>query len=396
MSLPPNEETGRRNRPRAILAEVVRRFHSCWKDLVLTDIAYKIVAFVLLTPLVGILFRVLIAFSGKSVLADEDILFFFLGPVGWFCFVAIGALSLGILALQQAALLGIIGATSQDRRLRVIGALRFAAAHARPVLRVTVRMLAWVLLTAAPFAAIAGLAYVTLLGQYDINYYLTDKPPEFLIAIGLGAIILVGLIAVLLGLATGWFYALPIVLFEDVTPRDALRLSRERARGHRAKILFWILAWFVATSLVSAVATGLAGAVGRIVVPAATGSLGLLLFTVGGIVLLWSAVNLACNLLSTTTFAAILFQLYLQWGSHGIIDASEFAAATAEDAGPSGLELTRKRIVVASMAGIVVALAVGAVTIHTVAFGRPHSDHGAPGCFRRGAGEHHGRCPESH
>ena len=40
--------------------------------LALTDIAYKIVAVILLTPLVGILFRVVLAVSGNTVLADAD------------------------------------------------------------------------------------------------------------------------------------------------------------------------------------------------------------------------------------------------------------------------------------------------------------------------------------
>ena len=93
---------------RALLYTVARGFRSSWKALVLTDITYKIIAFVLLTPLVGVLFRVLVALSGRSILADQDILIFFLGPVGWVCFIAVGSLWLGIVALDQCALLGIL------------------------------------------------------------------------------------------------------------------------------------------------------------------------------------------------------------------------------------------------------------------------------------------------
>jgi glycerophosphoryl diester phosphodiesterase len=93
----------------------------------LTDLAYKLIAFVVLTPAIGILFRVLIAASGNAILTDQDILFFFLGPIGWVCFVAVGALWLGIVALEQAALLGIVGAAAQQKRIGVRRALRFAA-----------------------------------------------------------------------------------------------------------------------------------------------------------------------------------------------------------------------------------------------------------------------------
>jgi len=70
-----------------------------------------------LTPLVGILFRILLATSDKSVLADQDILFFFLGLVGWICFVVVGGLRLGIVALESTFQTG-------DRMMRQRAMLR--------------------------------------------------------------------------------------------------------------------------------------------------------------------------------------------------------------------------------------------------------------------------------
>ena len=46
-------------------------------------------------------------------------------------------------------------------------------------------MLTLTLLAAAPFLALVGLTYLTLLTQYDINYYLDSKPPAFWAAVGL-------------------------------------------------------------------------------------------------------------------------------------------------------------------------------------------------------------------
>jgi glycerophosphoryl diester phosphodiesterase len=108
-----------------LASNTIHDLRRSWKDLFLPDIAYKIIAFVVLTPIVGILFRVLVAVSGKSVLADQDILLFFLGPVGWICFVAVGSLWLGIVALEQAALVGIACTAKAQKRLGVIWALRF-------------------------------------------------------------------------------------------------------------------------------------------------------------------------------------------------------------------------------------------------------------------------------
>ena len=164
---------------RSLLISTVNDFRRSWKELALTDIAYKIIAFIAFAPLVGVIFRVALSTSGKSVLADQDILFFFLGPVGWISFVIVGGLWLAIAALEMAALMGILLAASQGKRLGVMGALWFAARAARPVILVMTRLLAFTLLSILPFVAVIGLIYVTLLGGHDINFYLKTKPPFF-------------------------------------------------------------------------------------------------------------------------------------------------------------------------------------------------------------------------
>ena len=75
----------------------------------------------LLTPIVSVLFQVLVAQTGRTVLADEDILQFVLEPLGWVCMVLVGALSIAIMALEQVALMSIICAADHDRRLSVTG-----------------------------------------------------------------------------------------------------------------------------------------------------------------------------------------------------------------------------------------------------------------------------------
>ena len=362
--MPPNQDVRRMNGSKPILAATLRDLRGCWKSLALTDLAYKVIALLVLTPLVGVLFSVMVAISGRSFLADQDVLFFFLGPVGWICFVLIGALSLGILAIEQVALLAIVAAQSQDRNLPVLDAMRFAATHAVPALRITTRVLAQVLLTAAPFLALAGVIYLALLTKYDINYYLSNKPPTFLIAAGLGGLILVSLLAVLIRLATGWFYALPILLFEGVSPANALCASRQRATGRRRKLLIWILVWTIGTGLVSTAATGLVAAFGRLVVPETPESLALLLFAIGGIVLLWSGVGLLCSLLSTTILATLLFHLYHQ--VRGEKSKALPLATRHRSKFRVPFWLTGGRMVAGAVMGVVIAMATGVLAMRGV------------------------------
>ena len=228
-------------------------FRRCWKQLFVTDVVYKVIAFVVLTPLLAILFRVLVSLSGSAVLTDQDILFFVLGPVGWICIVLASALWLGIIALEMAALFAILVTTQvRGKPITVWRALWFALSKAWPVIQVTTRMVGWSLLTVLPVLAVAAIVYFLLLTDYDINYYLKVKPPVFYAAL-VAAVILVGvLVIVLLRLFTGWFFALPLVLLEDIRPSRALSESWERTYSHRRTLLLWILGWFFLTALLSA------------------------------------------------------------------------------------------------------------------------------------------------
>ena len=64
------------------LSRIVRDLRSTWPQLAISDILYKILAFVILSPLTAALVRMLVSMSGRTVLADEDLLFFFLRPGG--------------------------------------------------------------------------------------------------------------------------------------------------------------------------------------------------------------------------------------------------------------------------------------------------------------------------
>jgi len=208
------------------LADGLQAIAGCWKTLVATDLLYKILAFILLTPLLGSLFRFLLATLGDEVLSDVEIAMFFLGPAGWLCLIVVGSLWLGIVFLEQTSLLGILAAKQVDRSVTPLGALRFAAAHAASVVRLTLRILVLILGAVAPFLVVAAIVYFSLLTEYDINYYLKESPPVFRVAVGIGVVLVLGLMGVSLWLVSSYFFALPLLLFEQLGPTDALRESR--------------------------------------------------------------------------------------------------------------------------------------------------------------------------
>ena len=352
------------------LNDIFARLQKCGVRMAAVDVAFKVIAFIVLTPLVTVLMRTLLALSGNAVVSDLDILYFCLGPIGWLTTLLVGAFWLGILALEQATLLGVLAADQAGKPLQMFTALRFAAGKAWPLVRVTGRMVGFALLAVAPFLAIAGLVYTWLLSDYDINYYLKEKPPEFRWALGLAAVLVAGIAAVVLRLCTSWFLALPLVLFEGVDPRQALSASRGRMQGHRRKLLIWIVSWFVATTLLSSLATAVVGGLGRWMTPEATTSLRMLTLTVGLTLVLWGVANLVINLLSTTSFAAMIFSFYQRIETPHYVDTlrTDFEKAQASS---WGLKVTRRRILVAAALGLLVAFGVGAFTLQSV----PMEDH---------------------
>ncbi|MEW4565412.1 glycerophosphodiester phosphodiesterase [Bremerella sp. JC770] len=346
------------------LADGLQAIAGCWKTLVATDLLYKILAFILLTPLLGSLFRFLLAAFGDEVLSDVEIAMFFLGPAGWLCLMVVGSLWLGIVFLEQTSLLGILAAKHVDRSVTPLGALRFAAAHAASVVRLTLRILVLVVGAVAPFLAVAAIVYFSLLTEYDINYYLKESPPSFRVAVGIGVALVLGMMGVSLWLVSSYFFALPLLLFEQLGPTEALRESRRRIHGHRRVIITWLIGWGVTIVVVSTIASAIVTWGCQILMPESTTSLYWMVVAIGVSIVLVALVNLASNLLGTTTFAAMLLTLYLRMGQRAEVDlAAQFAREAAEYTGPT---ITRSRVAVIAIIGVLVAVLIGTAALESV------------------------------
>ena len=77
-------------------------FRRCWRRLAVVDIGWKLLGLLILGPLAGLIFRAVLSLSGKSVLADEEIAFFFLGGFSQGQrFVWLGIIPIGVTGGQQ-------------------------------------------------------------------------------------------------------------------------------------------------------------------------------------------------------------------------------------------------------------------------------------------------------
>lgn len=342
----------------AFLREITSSIVASCRSLVVTDLLFKLLTFLLITPLFVFLFRGLLAFAGGDFLSDVDIVFFFASPMGWLCLILVGGVWLEIIALGQAALLAIMAAESSGKQISIIAALRFAASNANRIFPVTARMMAWGLVTLIPFGLICFAVYSTLLGEYDINYYLQAKPPEFFIAVAIGGLLAVVLCAILLRLYSSWFLALPLVLFDRVAPRDALSKSASLASGRRQEILVWLITWVVLVVLANSVSTILIGTAGSLLIPTEVKSLVLLSSRIGVLVLVLAIVGLTLNLVAAITFASVLFNGFRRI-HESAVSAIEATDLTDLPNTPVKRWLTQRRIMAIAVVGAVLVALLG-------------------------------------
>jgi glycerophosphoryl diester phosphodiesterase len=336
-----------------MLGSVLRDLRLSWPQLALVDSLYKLLAFLVLWPVIGLALRLFVELSGRDDLADDDIVNFLLGPVGWATCVVIGALWVAILALQLAALMEILVRRDAGDG-GVVAALWSTTRRATGVLRLAGE-LAWRLLAVAvPFLAVGGTLYWWLLTEHDVNYYLDTQPPAFWWAVVLIGGVLTVLALVMVTLVVRWSYALPLLLFEGTSAQAALRQSSQRSAGRRWQIVGWLVAWAVVTSLLSALACWLVAQAGQFFVPRVSGRWLLLMLTIGGLLTAWTAVNFIISVIGSTSLAALLLNLYRRVGRA----PDELTEKVRRP--PSALRITARHIVAALIAAVAVSAAVGA------------------------------------
>ena len=300
---------------RGVVTDAVRDLSGSWRSLAITDIAYKVGAFALLTPATVLLVRWIASRTDTRVIADADVVRFFLTTrVGVLILIFGGAIFLAITALEMACLMAIGLARAKGTRLNARSALIFGAKRAPFVLALIWHMLVRVILGVLPFLAAIGVVYFALLRPHDINYYLAHRPPVFYVAAAIAAVILGALAALLVRTIARWTLALPLVLFEGVLPRRALGESARRSRGNRWVIVAVLASWAVVTVILLNVARWLPEVLARGLAPQLAGSLPALLAFIAVLAFLWVAVGLIVGIVNASLFALAIVRLYLHIG----------------------------------------------------------------------------------
>ena len=328
------------------LARPLFRLHVAWTALGL----------ILLTPLVGALTRLLLGIYGDSAVADQDIALFALTPLGLGSILLVSSITVAIVGLEIASMMRVVAGAAHDRPVGVLGALRFAGAHAHRVILLALRLLVRVLLLAAPFLlAGAGVAWL-LLKDHDINYYLSQRPPAFWVAGGVVGALLLALALLLVGKLIGWSLALPLVLFTKAGSRQALLESEGITSGKRIHILRVFVVWALVALGFTALLIGAIHALGSWLLPETGGSLTRTALVLGFLTLLFGLGNLLITGFNAALFSILDFALFER---HGPGVASGALGAAADTESTRGWGWTGTRLLLALVVTALLSVAAG-------------------------------------
>lgn len=214
-----------------------------WRVILQIHLLFALTGLIVLTPLFGALLQGILALSGTNALVDQDIAMMLLSPLGMFAGIALVAIFLAIAGLELGALQAVAYAARHQLPMGALDAARYALRNALPLLQLTLGLILRVLAYLVPFLVVAGVAVLLLLADYDINYYLSNTPPEFFTALGIGLVLLLLLFFFLGRRLLGWCLVLPLMLFSDTAPKALFSASETLTEGRRIECLRAFLGW---------------------------------------------------------------------------------------------------------------------------------------------------------
>ncbi|WP_073254758.1 glycerophosphodiester phosphodiesterase family protein [Shimia gijangensis] len=288
---------------------VIEAYGLAWRlrrSFFISHLVFNLLLTAFVAPFMAGVMRLVLALSGQPALSDFDIAYFVFSPVGFVALLLVLGLFLTLYVLNAAFMMAIA------LRNKTTGEHGFADGFVSVLPRVpaivqfavffTLRVMAILL----PFVTVSGGLFWVFLTSYDINYYLQNKPPEFLIVGSVIVCLLAFAAVLLLRHLLSWALALPMVIFANMSPQNSFGASKAAMLGRRMSLLKKILTWGIGSGIALAVLFGAFGLVADRVLEAFGSDLRvlakvLLVFASG-----WALLNLAATSLTTGALAVLL------------------------------------------------------------------------------------------
>jgi glycerophosphoryl diester phosphodiesterase len=283
--------------------------------LTMIHLFYTLLGIMIFVPFLGFLGQLMLKLSGNEVLSDMQIAGFIFSPLGFVSFLIIFALLVTIIIFEQVSMQAVAVAKLKEEHITALSSIAFALKHIHKIFFFANRLILKLLIIMIPFLALAGLVAFFFITDHDINYYLSQKPPEFITVVGINAVIILFMSVVLVRKLLTWSLALPLMLFNDVSPADSFRKSEEKTKKHKKEIFIYFAKWATVSILVSMIVLGMINVIGDTLASNYFDKIKVLIFIIGLFAALLSLVNFFITIFTSGTFAALTVLLANKYGA---------------------------------------------------------------------------------
>ncbi len=263
-------------------------------------------------PLITALLNLMLASSGDHAIGNFDIAVFMLSPAGLGFLILAGITSLFLSMLVLSGLMLLAESAMQGAPLSLTQMFLRLKNKLTPITGLAGLGTIIILLILLPSAGLLLLVKSSLLGQHDINYYLTQRPTEFKLAVTLAIIILLPVMIAIISIITALYFSLPYILFQDQGPVAAFRNSRKLLKGKYRLVLSLLARLLLILLLTSLLLHGVIYLASSLLIQVTESSMNLLLFSLG---LGLMANFLIATLLVYLAQCAMAFSILLIWRS---------------------------------------------------------------------------------
>lgn len=279
--------------------EVLRLLRRDWPTLLAVSVAAKVLVAAAFGPIAAVVLQLGLWLGGEPVVTDLDLLSIARSPVALVAAAAAVVLGVTGWAIELVAMASVL----RGRSLGAWPAIRDTLARTNTIARLS----GWVLVESAkwlgPLVVVIAAAYLTLLRRYDINYYLTEKPPAFWGSAAVAALAAGYALWGMAKLLARWLAA-PGMVADGLGSSETRRAVAARgAPPPRARLALG--QWLAASALAPVALAALGAGVFAVAAPWWPRSLTAIAIGLGLCVVAGWAAALACNLLSTAALAGL-------------------------------------------------------------------------------------------
>ena len=202
-----------------------------WKrrwPLLAFALSFQLLENLLFTPAMGLIGRLL---QGRPVVDSTALVQFLLSPRGFLVLFLGATISLTIRLVEHAGLSAMVLGALEGKTFRALATFRWLVTELPRLAAIGARIVGWGVVLAAPLLGVAGVLARRLLAKHDINYYLANRPSEFVAtAVVIGAVA-VATLAVGAWLLIRWRLVVQVCVFDRRDGKAAFREAAALSRG---------------------------------------------------------------------------------------------------------------------------------------------------------------------